>query len=165
MVSKGGKIAISLVVIVTIAVALMAWRFWKKRLVELKQEPVPQESINSTCTKKSASSSVDEDDAGYKECDYNNLGMHHSQLNVHLCKSSTCEVCTQKNPPTVLFVKSEGKTLKDLEEATVVKDATKAMPNDGDDRTSKLPQDNHLDIAVLPTDISGEHVSVEITDH
>ena len=145
----------------------MIWCVWRKRRVERKQQPVSQESIKSTCTKKissSSSHSVDEEDARYKECDYNNLGLHHSQLNVHLCKSSMCEVCTKKDPPSVFFVTSEKKTLKDLEEAAAVKEATKTMPNDEDGRMSNLPQDNSLDIAVISTCTAREHVSVEISE-
>jgi hypothetical protein len=163
MVSKGVKIAISLVIIGAVALVLMAWRVWRMRRVEWNKEPVPQEaSIKSTCTKKSTSSSVDEDDASYKVCDFNNLEMYHSQLDVHLCKSSMCEVCTKKDPPSVSFVGSEKTTSKDLEESTAVEKAAKTAPNDEDGRMSRLSQDEPLDIAVIPTVIAGEHFSVEI---
>jgi hypothetical protein len=51
-----------------------------------------------------------DDDATYRTSDFNNLGLYHSKLDVHMCTSATCDQCNpiMKHPPGVFFVSTKG---------------------------------------------------------
>lgn len=111
MVSKGGKITISLVVVLLTAVALIAWYVWRKRFAERKSQSIKPAGTEETCAH------VDEDDeANYKESDYDNLELQHSTLDVHKCNSVACRSCTPiGDAPSVHFMKvlKEEKVVKE----------------------------------------------------
>ena len=158
MVSKGGKITISVVVVVLIvAVAWITWCIWKKRFAESKLQNI---KLKPTLTKETCVpiDEIDEDDdESYKECDYGNLGLHHSTLNVHKCRSGACKNCNPVGEaPSVRFVRvvKQGEAGKD------------GLRNKFFALFQQTPKENHNNnhpnLTVIPTDIDGEHESVEI---
>jgi hypothetical protein len=155
MVSKGGKIIISLVVVLVVAVAWITWCVWRKRLAERKSQCIKPALTEKTCVhideEYDASSHIDEEyDESYKESDYNNLGSHHSKLNVHKCTSGTCKTCNPVgDAPSLHFVTLKKQVLKEEE---ALKEEAEPLPD----------FQNHLDVTLFPSDMDGEPESVEI---
>lgn len=170
MVSKGGKIAISLVVVLVVAVAVawITWCVWRKRPAECKSQSIKPAHTEETCVHVD-----EEDEASYQECEYNNLGLHHSKLDVHKCKSGACKHCNPiGDAPSVHFVKSKERVLKEEE---ALKEEAEPMPDEQVDTTrrrikffalfQRKPKENrknHLDVTVIPTYMDGEPESIEI---
>ena len=110
--SKGEKAAIFVVASILLLLLLILFCLWRRHLHRRKEEEAM--ANKSVATQDTAAVAPgrgsDGDDSSYKTSDFNNLGLHHSKLDVHWCTSGTCELC---NPiqghllPGVSFVSSK----------------------------------------------------------
>ena len=143
MVSKGGKAAISVVVILIVLATLAWWKRWyaNRSLRDLKSMST-EESQNHA-----------EETGSYMTSDFNNLGLSHSKLNVHRCTSGACLVCNppiKDDAPGVFFVKSQGSAsptsvMQDAHCNTVLEDPEKAE-DDSKNNVQAMPDDARVDV-------------------
>lgn len=115
--SKSEKAAIAIASIF-LFLLLILFCLWRRHLRRKQEEAwASNKSVDTVDTTpgtpgRGTNSGSDGDDATYMTSDFNNLGMHHSKLDVHVCTSATCDQCNPNkvDPPSVFFISSKGST-------------------------------------------------------
>jgi hypothetical protein len=109
--NRAGKIAVAfMALLVFLLLLLCCW--WRREVARRKARAAgagggDNKSMDDTYD----SAYLDED--SYMTSDFNNLGLHHSKLDVHECTSATCRACmarrSQSSPELVQFVSTKGR--------------------------------------------------------
>lgn len=121
--TKAGKAAIAAMSALIVLLLLLCFICWRRH----RNGASDSKSVGSGNTELSpsrrfgagggsrggsrSSASLTDDDMTYMTSDMNNLGMHHSKLDVHKCSSASCDQCNpiiRQEMPGVYFVGSRG---------------------------------------------------------
>lgn len=164
--SRAGKMAIAFMSVLILLLLLLCIVCWRRR----SNRETDSKSIGTDGTDLSpgrkglfggsrGSNSLSDDESynTYLTSDFNNLGLHHSKLDVHKCASASCEQCNpivRENERGVFFVNSreQGTPLSDIVEeecrsssdykssiVSIVKDNGIDDADDDDDDESEVP--------------------------
>jgi hypothetical protein len=120
--SRAGKAAIAAMAALILLLLLLCFICWRRR----RNHSDEDKSVGSGNTELSPSrrlfgsgsrgasrsgGSQTDDDMTYMTSDFNNLGMHHSKLDVHVCASASCDQCNpivRQQTAGVYFVGTQG---------------------------------------------------------
>jgi hypothetical protein len=146
--SKGEKAAIAIASIFLLLLLILCC-LWRRHLRRQQEEAWGNKSVATEDTAREAlaqgsnSFSDGDDDATYRTSDFNNLGLHHSKLDVHMCTSATCDQCNpmMKDPPGVFFISTKGSTAL----ASIAENDNDDIMSGSGRGASPLPGDIQLD--------------------
>ena len=115
--TKAGKWAVGLMALLLLLIILLFY-LWRRQARQERQQAWANKSVatdessgGSPARKGAGGGDGGDDDKSYMTSDFNNLGLHHSKLNVHRCTSGMCEKCNPPDndePPGVFFIRSRG---------------------------------------------------------
>ena len=108
--TRAGKMAIAFMSALLLLLLLLCVICWRRRTREWDSKSVDTGDTQLSPGQRGSASDVG-DDMTYMTSDFNNLGLHHSKLDVHKCASASCDQCNpiiRNNARGVFFVNSRG---------------------------------------------------------